>query len=53
MAHKGVKPRNLFINGAPSPDHRDSPGRVIHQRQGPDTEKIDALPPLPPLRPKC
>lgn len=32
MAHKGVRPCNLFINGALSPDHHNSTGRVIHQR---------------------
>lgn len=33
MAHKVAQPRNLFINGALSPDQRHSTGRVIHQRQ--------------------
>lgn len=31
MAHKGVRPCNLFINGALSPDHHNSTGQVIHQ----------------------
>lgn len=31
MTHKGVRPCNLFINGALSPDHHNSTGQVIHQ----------------------
>lgn len=32
MTHRGVRPCNLRINGAPSPDRHNSTGRVIHQR---------------------
>ena len=35
MAHKGVRPCNLFINGALSPGHHNSTGQVIHQRWAP------------------
>lgn len=33
MAHKGAQPRNLFINGALSPDQHHSTCWVIHQRR--------------------
>lgn len=33
MAHKGVQPCNLFINGALSPDQCHSMAWVIHQRR--------------------
>lgn len=44
MAHNGGTPYNLFINGALSPGHHHSSGRVIHHGLGPDTDKIDVLP---------